>query len=354
MWALAHIRSKEGALDTAAGRQGCVKAFLHGVARVAGILLSSLSTRMDVHHLQASMLEAERKFSCQALVNIAWSFASMLGEECSSNAEFRLFFLQIRREAVLRLHATSSGLQLNQVWIHRLAGGFNEQALSNIVYAFDKADLLDKELLQWVFNVAALRLDRIEAGLHGAELSFKPQELCTLLRAAHQHIAQPWTFLSKLNSVIQARPHVIAGWTTAELTELQRAFALLRSFIAPLQTPGPAPPTLPGLQPRTSMPQPTQLPQLLQQVQPQLAYMQQPQPQLMPMTYVSHSTSSLGSMLDAQVPYSTLSVLSDVDAQLLLQAQELMAVQQAQQEQQQHLHLMRSLAAAGMLGTVLQ
>lgn len=49
-------------------------------------------------------------------------------------------------------------------------GGFNEQALSNIVYAYDKAGLLDRDLLAWVLNVAALRLDRKDA-----PPSFKPQ-----------------------------------------------------------------------------------------------------------------------------------------------------------------------------------
>lgn len=152
-------------------------------------------------------------------------------------ASFLSWPLQIRREAIIRLHATSSGLQLNHAWIHKLAGGFNEQALSNIVYAFDKADMLDKELLQWVFNVAALRLDRMDRQndcFRPYEFCFKPQELCTLLRAAHQYIAQPWTFLAKLEKIVHSRPYIISGWSTAELTELNRSFTLLRNFTVPL------------------------------------------------------------------------------------------------------------------------
>lgn len=51
-----------------------------------------------------------------------------------------------------------------------MPGGFNEQALSNVVYAYEKAGMLDRELLQWVFSVASLRLDRRDA-----PPSFKPQ-----------------------------------------------------------------------------------------------------------------------------------------------------------------------------------
>ena len=91
-----------------------------------------------------------------------------------------------------------------------------------------------------MFNVAALRLEHMDrmGQQHGnLELTFKPQELCTLLRASHQYIAQPWTFLSKLKKVIQARPQIIASWSTAELTELNRAFTLLHTFTAPLLQP---------------------------------------------------------------------------------------------------------------------
>jgi hypothetical protein len=60
--------------------------------------------------------------------------------------------------------------QTQQAWVYHVPGGFNEQALSNVVYAYEKAGMLDRELLQWVFSVAALRLDRRDA-----PPSFKPQ-----------------------------------------------------------------------------------------------------------------------------------------------------------------------------------
>lgn len=76
-----------------------------------------------------------------------------------------------------RLRATFSALQSQQAWVWNLQGGFNEQALSNIVYAYEKAAMLDRELLHWVFSVAALRLDRRDA-----PPSFKPQVRCSALR----------------------------------------------------------------------------------------------------------------------------------------------------------------------------
>lgn len=52
------------------------------------------------------------------------------------------------------------------------SGGFNEQALSNVCFAFDKAGLLRKDLLGAVFGVAALRLAASERDMAP---SFKPQ-----------------------------------------------------------------------------------------------------------------------------------------------------------------------------------
>ena len=65
VWALAHIKSKVVDLDLVAGKQGCVKVFMHGVANVANLLLRSLNSRMDLGNLQGCMLDAEKRFSCQ-------------------------------------------------------------------------------------------------------------------------------------------------------------------------------------------------------------------------------------------------------------------------------------------------
>ena len=107
--------------------------------------------------------------------------------------------------------------------MYHLPGGFNEQALSNVVYAYEKAGLLDRELLQWVFSVATLRLDRRDA-----PPSFKPQELCTLLRAAHLDICEPQPFLAKLARIVQTMPWIVRNWSTSELNELSRALGLLQ------------------------------------------------------------------------------------------------------------------------------
>eukprot|EP00195_Chlamydomonas_chlamydogama_P011872 CAMPEP_0202890262 /NCGR_PEP_ID=MMETSP1392-20130828/735_1 /ASSEMBLY_ACC=CAM_ASM_000868 /TAXON_ID=225041 /ORGANISM="Chlamydomonas chlamydogama, Strain SAG 11-48b" /LENGTH=628 /DNA_ID=CAMNT_0049573799 /DNA_START=109 /DNA_END=1995 /DNA_ORIENTATION=+ len=229
VWALAHTRSKLSELDDVAGTPGSVMHFLLGVAACVVRMLGTLRTRVDPMQLQSSMLDSERRFSCQALVNIVWSFASMLGDECNKAPIINQMFRTIRHEAILRLRATATALQSNQQWIYRLQGGFNEQALSNIVYAYDKAEMLDKDLLQWVFTVATFRLEK-----GNGMPTFKPQELCTLLRAAQLQISQPWPFLDKLFKIVMGSPHIIESWSKQELSELERAFTLLHKYSAPL------------------------------------------------------------------------------------------------------------------------
>ncbi|KAG1674473.1 hypothetical protein FOA52_003078 [Chlamydomonas sp. UWO 241] len=221
IWALAHVRSRVSDLDAIAGIPGLTLSFMGAVASSAVSMLNGLRTRTD----QGSMLESERAFSCQALVNIVWSFATLLGENVTRVAPVRALFGCICAEALIRLAATASALQLNQGWAPRLLDGFNEQAFSNIVYAYDKAQLLDADLLQSIFTVAALRLERC-----GGRPSFKPQELCTLLRAAQSSIAQPWAFLEKLHSVLCASPHIVSEWGAGERAELERALALLEMY----------------------------------------------------------------------------------------------------------------------------
>ena len=99
-------------------------------------------------------------------------------------------------------------------------------ALSNIIYAFEKAQLLDAELLQLVYDVAALRLDNNQ----GLPPAFKPQELCTLLRATHSNIAAPWRFLAKVHAMVTAFPHLVQPWSAAERVELERSLALLDAY----------------------------------------------------------------------------------------------------------------------------
>lgn len=48
------------------------------------------------------------------------------------------------------------------------------QALANIVFAYNKANLLDRELLQWIFNLAAFRLEYLDS-TGSSHLGFKPQ-----------------------------------------------------------------------------------------------------------------------------------------------------------------------------------
>eukprot|EP00983_Pelagomonas_calceolata_P081865 1155728-Pelagomonas_calceolata.AAC.12 len=74
------------------------------------------------------------------------------------------------------LHATSSALQQKQPWAYRIPGGLNEQALANMVYAFEIAELLDRELLQWIFNVAAFRMEQ-GGQINSSHFGFKPKVL---------------------------------------------------------------------------------------------------------------------------------------------------------------------------------
>lgn len=223
IWAVAHARSKLANFDGLCGPPGSVCAFLVAIAVSANTMLKALYSRLDLAHLSAFLNTVEHKFSCQALVNIVWSFATILGEECAQHPVIKQLFVNSRKEAIVRLRATYAALQAQQSWVYHMPGGFNEQALSNVVYAYEKAGMLDRELLQWVFSVASLRLDRRDA-----PPSFKPQELCTLLRAAHLDICEPQAFLSKLARIVQTMPWIVRNWSTSELNELSRALGLLQ------------------------------------------------------------------------------------------------------------------------------
>eukprot|EP00955_Chlamydomonas_euryale_P028807 303980-Chlamydomonas_euryale.AAC.16 len=225
IWAMAHVRSHMTDLDSLAGMPGLTINFMSSIAMAASHMLRKMQTSLDATHMQASMLESENRFSCQALVNICWSFASLLGDEVPNFPAVSSLFASIRAEALVRLCITANALQLNQAWILRLPGGFNEQALSNIVYAFDKAQLLDGGLLQSVYTVAALRLQRSVG-----RPTFKPQELCTLLRAAQSDVAQPWAFLATLQNQLLLSPDIVHEWSMSERSELDRALTLLETY----------------------------------------------------------------------------------------------------------------------------
>jgi hypothetical protein len=176
----------------------------------------------------------EREFSCQALVNIAWSFATLLGPAAPATPAVQQLFLLIHDESITRLRCTAVVLGSGQPLPYVGGGGFNEQALSNAVYAFDKVGLVSRELLGAVFEVSALRLRRGSMAHHPDLTTFKPQELCTLLKACHSHIniAPPWVFLSSLLRLLGAHPHMADSWTAAERCELQRACQLFAAHQA--------------------------------------------------------------------------------------------------------------------------
>lgn len=162
----------------------------------------------------------------QALVNIAWSFATLLGVACCQQTPIHQLFLLIHRESLTRLRCTSVLLSNGHNLPYVGGGGFNEQALSNAVYAFEKVGLLSSELLTAVFEVSALRLQRGSSSHHTDLASFKPQELCTLLKACHANIAPPWTFLGSLLQLLSNHPTMADAWTAAEKLELHKACQL--------------------------------------------------------------------------------------------------------------------------------
>ncbi len=83
----------------------------------------------------------------------------------------------VARRLQLIVNASSSGRQLP----HTLSASFNGQTLSNLVEAYDTANMLTPELLQAIFDVAAYRLGRPSSGVQGLR-GFKPEVRCTHAR----------------------------------------------------------------------------------------------------------------------------------------------------------------------------
>eukprot|EP00879_Flechtneria_rotunda_P005744 GHRR01006045.1.p1 GENE.GHRR01006045.1~~GHRR01006045.1.p1 ORF type:complete len:810 (+),score=341.24 GHRR01006045.1:739-3168(+) len=233
IWALAHLKSR--GMDVDATRSPGIMRFMTELAGAAARALArpyaslpppGSAGEMRLSEAQRYLSLVEREFSCQALVNIAWSFATLLGAACCQQPAIHQLFLLIHNESLTRLRCTALALSSGQPLPYVGGGGFNEQALSNAVYAFDKVNLLSTELLAAVFEVSALRLQRGGAMHHSDLASFKPQELCTLLKACHTNIAPPWAFLGSLLQLLSAHPSITDAWTAAERLELHRACQL--------------------------------------------------------------------------------------------------------------------------------
>jgi hypothetical protein len=250
IWALAHLKSRGMELEAFGPT---VLAFLEAVAgasarmlgRLQQVLLSLPRGAGGAPDAGALLAAAEADFSCQALVNIAWALATVAGPACASHPPFRQLFAVVNAESIGRLRATAALLRARQPLPYHGGGGgqgFNEQALSNAVFAFDKAGLLTPDLLSAVFEVGVLRLQAgggpgHHGGSHdgGGSISFKPQELCTLLKACHTGISPPWGFLAALLHALSLNPGAIDNWSASEKAELQRAAALFQARAAAAQ-----------------------------------------------------------------------------------------------------------------------
>lgn len=73
----------------------------------------------------------------QALSNIAWSIATLLSDSIDSLPCLASLMHNIKHEALIRLRATTAALS-EGTWLYKLPGGMNEQALSNLAFAFNK------------------------------------------------------------------------------------------------------------------------------------------------------------------------------------------------------------------------
>jgi hypothetical protein len=84
--------------------------FLEALAQAASRMLLRLQSMSNAGgmnptsvpdcHRMLTMLEKE--FSCQALVNIAWSFATLAGSACATHPHIRQLFLLIHNESIIR------------------------------------------------------------------------------------------------------------------------------------------------------------------------------------------------------------------------------------------------------------
>lgn len=121
----------------------------------------------------------------QSISNLAWAFATLLGEQLPQLHSPRRLFAYIRNEAVhrLQLAKAAAGDGAAAATSAPPAGVFSEQALSNLAFAFDKAALPSGGLLQHIFDTAATRLSC------GAVIGFKPQ-------VCFRHVSLEFVWLS--------------------------------------------------------------------------------------------------------------------------------------------------------------
>lgn len=106
IWALAHLKSRGVDLDA----MGCAPLkFLEALAQTASHMLVRLQQQQSFRHVPSSVQDcvrflgnAEAEFSCQALVNIAWSFATLVGATCATHAPIHQLFTLIHTESINR------------------------------------------------------------------------------------------------------------------------------------------------------------------------------------------------------------------------------------------------------------
>jgi hypothetical protein len=123
------------------------------------------------------------------------------------------------------------GLQLDTPWVYALSGSFNEQALAKLVQSYERAGLINSELLHSVLELAAVRMEAAAVSPRNPEapLGYKPSELCTLLGGVRLSLAPAAgrRLLMAVVRLLAAYPHATAAWSADELGQLNDALGLL-------------------------------------------------------------------------------------------------------------------------------
>ncbi|MEW5313950.1 MAG: hypothetical protein WDW38_005480 [Sanguina aurantia] len=246
VWALAHNECKlalsidEDSHTTAHTYGQKTRNFLNATANGANELLHKLRAHRTSNGCAAVLAQAEHQFSGQALSNIAWSIATLLSDSIDSLPCLAFLMHNIKREALIRLRATTAALN-EGTWLYKLPGGMNEQALSNLAFAFNKTGLLDADLLNALLCVGEQHLLRPDR----SKPAFKPSQLTQLLQVAMSPLAKPQPFLKAVATVLNRHAQLFRYWTTSELQDLESALLLLQPS-PPARTPAfPSQPSTP-------------------------------------------------------------------------------------------------------------
>jgi hypothetical protein len=103
IWAVAHVRGRHNPdLESRAEWQEAVTRFLLAMARQCLRLLGRVMGNAQACRRQAQAVAPGLTFSCQALVNVVWSYSSLLGAACGGHEPISTLFVLVRQLAVAK------------------------------------------------------------------------------------------------------------------------------------------------------------------------------------------------------------------------------------------------------------